>query len=43
VRAQIEQLFLKQVGVRKLGDIDMDAGLLLIIFGSLTQRVAFNS
>jgi len=43
MRVQIDQLFLKQVRVRKFCNLDMNAGLSFVVLRRLAQRVAFDS
>ena len=42
-RFEIYQFFLKKICVRKLGDVDVDAGLRFVIERGLFERIAFNA
>jgi hypothetical protein len=42
-RVQVDQLLLKEIGVRKLSDVYMDAGLGFVVQRRLLQRVAFHA
>src|ERR1044072_1748540 len=40
---KIYQFFLKKICIRKLGDVDMNIGLGLVVVGRLFERLAFDA
>ena len=43
MRIEIYQLFLKKICIGELGDIDVNAGLFLIVEGGLFECVSFDT